>query len=284
MLSIGLVNNMPPAAIHTTERQFSDILTRAAHAQGVPFEIRFFRLAGARPAHYEQMDNLWSSQLDGMIVTGVEPRADTLPNEPLWQPLTRLIDWASQHTASVICSCLAAHAAVYYFDGVERRLNHQKIFGLFDSERLTEHVLLRDTRLKWRVPHSRWNDLSETDLLARGYTILAKSADAGVDMFIKQFARSLFVFIQSHPEYSVDTLLREYRRDITRFRNGEQLHYPNQPLNYFDHHIATELESIRGDYDRGLTLLEQVDMPDSWSDTTIQLYGNWINYLLTMRR
>jgi homoserine O-succinyltransferase len=175
---------------------------------------------------------------------------------------------------------------VYHFDGIDRILHAQKIFGLFDSERLSDHVLLRHIQPKWRVPHSRWNDLAELDLTTCGYTILTKSADAGVDMFVKQFAKSLFVFIQSHPEYHVDTLMREYRRDITRYLNRQQHFYPKLPRNYFDHDVASQLEAIGNDvpnHSGGLTLLERAGMPDGWSATSVQLYSNWISYLLTMR-
>ena len=40
--SIGLVNNMPDAALRTTERQFRDLLSRAAAEQ--PVSLRVFSL------------------------------------------------------------------------------------------------------------------------------------------------------------------------------------------------------------------------------------------------
>ena len=283
MLTIGVVNNMPPAAIASTERQFCDILTVAAR-EDIPFQIRWFRLAGARPAHYGRLNDLRDSELDGLIVTGAEPRAASLPDEPIWQPLTKVADWAAQNTSSVIWSCLAAHAAVLYLDGVERRTHQEKIFGIFNSVKVAEHAILADTQDVWRVPHSRWNDLPESDLSTRGYKVLAKSEDAGVDLFIKQFKRSLFVFIQTHPEYDVSTLLREYRRDVTRFHNDGQNSYPKLPRNYFDSRVAAELEAINGDSPderktRGLEILERAELPDGWNPIAVQLYRNWLVHL-----
>ena len=55
--------------------------------------------------------------------------------------------------------------------------------------------------------------------------MLTRTADAGVDTFIKQ-QKSLFVFFQGHPEYESDTLLREYRRDVGRYIKGETATYP----------------------------------------------------------
>ena len=149
---------------------------------------------------------------------------------------------------------------------------------------MTEHPILANTQSIWRVPHSRWNDLAECDLTASGYTVLAKSDEAGIDLFVKQVKRSLFIFIQTHPEYDVGTLMREYRRDITRFHGGEQDTYPRVPRNYFNSQTAAELELI-SDIDaderraRGLAALERAELPDGWESTAVQLYSNWLSYL-----
>src|ERR1700761_3851891 len=110
MIEIAIVNNMPPAAIQSTERQFTDLLTAAS--QDVPINIRWFRLLPARPANYEPLENLWASRLDAMIVTGAEPRSASLRDELIWPMMTKTIDWAAENTVSTIFSCLAAHATV----------------------------------------------------------------------------------------------------------------------------------------------------------------------------
>ena len=75
--------------------------------------------------------------------------------------------------------------------------------------------------------------------MAAGYKILTRSAVAGVDAFAKQDG-SFFLYFQGHPEYDADSLFREYRRDVTRFLNGERESYPGLPENYFDD-VATAL-------------------------------------------
>jgi len=47
-----------------------------------------------------------------------------------------------------------------------------------------------------RFPHSRWNEVREDALTACGYTVLIKSPQAGVDIFVKQKRKSLFVHFQ----------------------------------------------------------------------------------------
>jgi homoserine O-succinyltransferase len=277
---------MPPAAIRSAERQFHEILSEAA-GDDIALELQWFRLTGARPVHYGQLEQLWDSEIDGLIVTGAEPKAALLPDEPFWSPLTKTIEWASGHTSSAIWSCLAAHAAVLHLDGVERCPRDEKIFGVFASVKSAEHAILENTQTVWRVPHSRWNDLPEEDLAARGYTVLAKSHAAGVDTFVKQIDRSLFVFIQSHPEYEAASLMREYQRDVARFHLGQQDRYPNLPHDYFDSQIAARLEALRDDpdnQDEGRELLERVEMENSWKPMTIQVYRNWLLYLMRHSR
>jgi homoserine O-succinyltransferase len=282
MLTIGLLNNMPAAAVPSTERQFVTILTEAA--KGLPLCLRWFRLSGARPEHYERLEDLWAGDLDGLIVTGAEPKAAVLTAEPFWQPLARTIAWAGDHTRSTIFSCLAAHAAVLHLDGIERRMGADKIFGLFGSVKTADHALVADLPPVWKVPHSRWNDLPEADLLAHGYDVLAKSTDAGVDLFVKQVKQSLFVFIQTHPEYDVDSLMREWRRDVARFHAGQQDYAPHVPRNYFDNHSETDLAALRIEMiaSRGSMVtprLERSAEADGWFPVAVQLYRNWLLHL-----
>ena len=136
-----------------------------------------------------------------------------LKDEPYWATLSQVVDWARDYTASTIWSCLAAHAAVLHVDGVERRPLADKLFGVFDCEPAASHPMTSDAKSGLRVPHSRYNDLPEQALADCGYRILTRSAVAGVDMFARQ-DKSFHLFLQGHPEYEANTLLREYRRDV----------------------------------------------------------------------
>ena len=74
--------------------------------------------------------------------------------------------------------------------------------------------------------------------------VLARTADAGVDTFVKE-GKSLFVFFQGHPEYDADTLLREYRRDVERYLRHETSVHPSIPRGYFDHTTERALAALR---------------------------------------
>ena len=76
-----------------------------------------------------------------MIVTGAEPIAATLPDEPYWNDLTDVIDWAETNTRSAIWSCLAAHAAVLHLDGIERQRLERKCSGVYDCRKVADDWL-----------------------------------------------------------------------------------------------------------------------------------------------
>src|SRR5579862_6430376 len=139
-IDIGVVNNMPDGALQSTERQFRSLLGNAAPA-GMSVRLTFYWMrevpradVGAERVRrlYSPLERIGESQLDGLIVTGAEPRTAQLQDEPYWSTLTGLLDWARDNTDSTILSCLAAHAAVLHLDGIERRPLANKRFGLFE--------------------------------------------------------------------------------------------------------------------------------------------------------
>jgi homoserine O-succinyltransferase len=251
VLEIGLVNNMPDAALQATERQFMRLLNAGAGRHHV--RLHYFALPSVprAAAARARIDNLYANfaelgrfKLDGLIVTGAEPRAATLPEEPYWQELTELVDWAEANTRSTIWSCLAAHAAVLHLDGIERRRLDQKCSGIYEKAKLHEDALLANLPSPLRVPHSRLNDLAADELGAAGYRVLTQSSQAGVDIFVRQ-RRSRFVFFQGHPEYDAMSLQREYLRDIGRYLAGERDGYPEIPAQYFDTATEAALAAFR---------------------------------------
>src|SRR5665213_437330 len=248
---VGLVNNMPDGALKTTERQFTALLRAAAGRTAI--RIRLFSLPEAPrskdsrayiDANYESFDNLWQSRLDGLIVSGTEPRTPVLSSEPYWPTLTRLVDWAEENTISTLWSCLAAHGAVFHLDGIARQKFPEKLSGVFDCAKVAEHSILAGTAASWCIPHSRSNDLPEAALTAAGYQLLSRSLAAGADMFMKQ-RKSLFLFLQGHPEYDQGSLLREYQRDIGRFLRNERDSYPCMPRDYLDAQAAAAVADFR---------------------------------------
>jgi homoserine O-succinyltransferase len=292
VLTIGLINNMPDAALQATERQFMRLLQAAAGNRRIHFHC--FSLPSVRRSQtakwrvdrqYTDIADLGRLQIDGLIVTGAEPIAATLPEEPFWGDLTAIIDWAEKNTRSTIWSCLAAHAAVLHLDGTERQRLATKCSGVYDCSRVADSWLTDDIRSPFRIAHSRLNELRAGDLVAGGYQVLTNSPEAGVDIFAKQL-RSHFIFFQGHPEYDALSLQREYLRDITRFLGGERNTFPAFPAGYFD--IATEHRLAgfekRARIERKLPL--SVELPHltlrrdiAAGDAATAIFANWLGYL-----
>jgi homoserine O-succinyltransferase len=297
-ITIGLINNMPDEALKATERQFLSLLDSAS--DGMQIRLLHYMLPDvprqetARRylnSFYASVEDLWDGHLDGLIVTGREPLASNLKQEPYWESFTRLAEWAESNTYSTVWSCLAAHAAVLHLDGIVRVRRNDKLFGIFECARAAEHPLTSATPSRFRLPHSRWNGAPEEDLTACGYSVLTRSADAGVDTFIKQ-RKKLFVFFQGHPEYEFDTLLREYRRDIGRYFKGETETCPLIPQSYFDDDTVHALTLLRERSlcDRSEELLLEIStalgekrIEKTWNASAITIYRNWLEYICVQK-
>jgi homoserine O-succinyltransferase len=292
-LEIGLINNMPDAALDATVRQFRALLAAAADDFAVRLtlytlpEVPRSDLGRQLLNGYADISDLWNSRLDGLIITGAEPRAADLADEPFWSSLTRVLEWAEEHTHSTILSCLAAHAGILHLDGIARRPLDDKRFGIFECARVTDHPLTRSAPARIEMPHSRWNEIPEEALLACGYRVLTRSADAGVDAFVKE-RKSLFVFFQGHPEYDATTLLLEYRRDIGRYLRRERETYPTMPQGYFDRETVDALNALqeRALADRREELLAEFPtamaagkLKNNWRSAAESLYRNWLRYI-----
>ncbi len=284
-LVIGLVNNTPPAALRATEAQFAGLLRAAARGRRI--RLRCFAAGAVADPHYEGLDALWRSRLDGLIVTGAEPQAAAMTQEPAWPLLARLTDWAAANTDAAIWSCLAAHAAVFRLDGLARRRLPRKLSGVFACARAADHALVADAPTHWPVPHSRHNDLDAAALQAAGYLILSRgpgTTDAdGADSFEKPAGRSLFLMLQGHPEYAADTLLQEYRRDVRRFLTGRRVDWPPSPEGYFDAATGAALTDLQAraagrPVTELLAALDEIAKAPApyWQPAAVRLYAGWL--------
>jgi homoserine O-succinyltransferase len=298
-LHIGFLNMMPDAALRATERQFMRLVgnsNQIAQFYVHPFSIDGVPRGAEAQAYIDQyytsFEQLREDGLDALIITGANVTKPDLEHEAFWEPLTEVMEWASEYVTSVLCSCLATHILVQCFYGVKRRHLPQKRWGVF-SHRLAypEHPLLRDVNTRFDVPHSRHNEITREQLEAAGLTILIDGPEAGVHMAVSpdQFRR---VFFQGHPEYDINSLLKEYKREVRRYLNGERGR-PPYPANYFSPEAAaiadTYIERALGTRHNGsepppfpeADILPHLD--NTWGDTSKAVFNNWLGlvYQLT---
>jgi homoserine O-succinyltransferase len=287
---VGLVNNMPDAALRATELQFARLLKAAAGPLDV--RLRLFSLrsiergeqARSRMAgFYDDAGLLQASNIDALIITGAQPCAADLRDELYWPELAHLIDWAEIGTISTLFSGLAADAAVLHLDGIARRPLAAKLSGIYDSVPVKDDPLFFNTAPVLPVPHSRRNDIAQADLAAKGYRVLSRLSNGQADIFTREPpGHSRFVFFQGHPEYDPGTLGREYLRDTGRFLRGETAERPAIPQQYFDRATEDRLADIAGESDGETNLARYQDIVvgalprQVWRSNTVQLFANWL--------
>ena len=292
-LHIGLLNMMPDAALAATERQFFRLVGESnpiAQFYMHPFTLEELPRGAQGRAHvdryYESFEQVQAEGLDALIVTGANVTHPDLSSEPFWEPLKHVLDWAHDHVTSVLCSCLATHAVLQFRHGQKRRRLPAKRWGVYRHGVVDRtHPLVDDVNTLFDVPHSRFNDVSREQFEAAGLHVLVESEVAGVHLAVSA-DRFRVVYFQGHPEYDIISLLKEYKREVLRYANGEREDYPPFPENYF----SAQAEAVLDEFRERLLAAMQRGAPhpalpetlvtrrlhNTWHDTAEAVIGNWV--------
>jgi homoserine O-succinyltransferase len=299
-LHIGVLNMMPDAALAATERQFFRLVGESnpiAQFYLHPFTLQELPRGEQARAHieryYDSFEQIRAEGLDALIITGANVTHPDLSQEPFWGPLREVFDWAAGNVTSVLCSCLATHAAMQFQHGQKRSALPAKRWGVFPHRVIQPaHPLVNDVNTQFDVPHSRFNDISAAQFRAAGLHVLVESAEAGVHLVVSGDGLRV-VYFQGHPEYDTVSLLKEYKRELQRFAAGERHDYPPFPDNYF----KPRERAILDEYGQRLIAARAADAPapgfpeqlvagridNTWHDAAEGIVGNWIGlvYQLT---
>lgn len=299
-LHVGLLNMMPDAALAATERQIFRLVggsNRVAQFYMHPFTLPELERGEQAQAHidefYESFEQLKQDGLDALFITGANVTGPDLENQPFWQPLIEVIDWASDNVTSTLCSCLATHAVMQFRYGQKRRAMGFKRWGVFSHYVVDRsHPFVVDANTRFDVPHSRFNDISRQQFTDAGVRVLVASEEAGVHLAVSEDGFRT-VFFQGHPEYDTISLLKEFKREINAFISGNRQDFPPFPENYF----RSRCKAIIDEYREELMdcIHEGKDLPEfpesllaktldnTWHDTAVSIVDNWIGlvYRLT---
>jgi homoserine O-succinyltransferase len=299
-LHIGFLNMMPDAALQATERQFIRLVGGSNPI--AQFFVYPFSLPGLARApetlayidkYYSRFEDLRAKGLDALIITGANVATPDLSGEPFWGSLADVVEWARESVTSTLCSCLATHAVLKHLHGIERQRLPRKCWGVF-SHRVCEpnHPLLREINTRFDVPHSRYNDISRAQLEAAGLRVLVESEEGGVHIASSTDGFRM-VYFQGHPEYDVNSLLKEYKREVFRFLGGELDAPPPFPEHYFPPAAAKLardfVERAGAARDSGEPIPEmpekeiEAHLDNTWGDTAKAIVNNWLGlvYRLT---
>lgn len=302
-LHIGLLNMMPDAAFQVTERQYMGLI--GACNQIVQFYVHPFTVQGLARDHataayiekyYRSFSELQRSGLDALIITGANVTNPDLSQEPFWEPLREVAEWAQETVTSVMCSCLASHALIEMLYGVKRTPMDRKKWGVFrhfPTEEGKRHPLLRDVNTLFDVPHSRWNTLDVEDLKEAGVPVLVVTRTDDVHLATSPDGFR-FVFSQGHPEYDINSLLKEYKREVLLYGSGARATYPPFPEHYFSERCERAGRAI----ERRVRKLRAAEQPspaeefqeaefegclhNTWGDSGKAVFNNWLGLVYQM--
>jgi homoserine O-succinyltransferase len=289
----AFVNNMPDGAFVATEHQFLELLDEAAGSEAI--DVRRFAMSGVPRGErtstriaeqYSPLEELWGDPPDLLIVTGSEPLAPAIEDEPYWDDLARLLSWASARVSSMLLSCLSAHAALLVFDGLSRTRLPAKCTGVFPQDTDPGHPLAAGLVSPIVLPHSRLNAVPTEAVRAAGYAVALQAEVTGWGVISKAVDRSNVVLVQGHPEYGPSSLLAEYYRDAKRYVYRERDDVPRLPIDCAAGDDWAQLQHMQQRFvegDRDPALVDSFSLHEAgaranwpWRAAATRLYTNWL--------
>ncbi|MCL2883688.1 MAG: homoserine O-succinyltransferase [Coriobacteriia bacterium] len=255
-LEIAIINLMPTKI--ATETQLLRLLANT------PLQMRVTLVSmgghvsrNTEPEHlkafYIDSRELVKQRFDGLIVTGAP--VETLPFAEVdyWDELSRLFAWSKTHVYRSMYICWGVNAALYYFYGIEKNLLKKKVSGVYPlgfADRSSR--LLNGLDNPFWMPQSRFTTITPTEIATSGLKVLAGSDEAGAVILASSDHQQ--VFVTGHWEYDIDTLDKEYRRDLAAGLN------PAIPVNYYPNDDPERPPIQR------------------WKTYAHQFFANWLNY------
>lgn len=217
-VKVGILNLMP--TLEDTERQLIIVLDNPILQVEIDFiyldtkntdleKLEYYR------KYYKSFGEIKDDYYDGMIVTGAPLEHIPYQNVIYIEELKSFFKYTKTHVKSTCFLCWASQFALQYFYGVNRYNLPAKLSGLY------EHYIVQNTDLvkgfddKFFIPQSRYCSLIESDIIKiKDLILTSKSNDSGA--YIVESKDKSKVFLTGHAEYDIDTLDKEYRRDINK--------------------------------------------------------------------
>lgn len=257
-LNVLILNLMPTKIITETQ-----ILRKLSNTP-LQIQIEFLQTASYRsthidPSHMEQFyytfEQIKNRYYDGMIITGAPLDYVDYKDVAYWDELCEIMEWTKKHVHCTFHLCWGAYAGLYYHYGVRKFDLEKKLFGVFPHKILKEtSPLFRGFNDDFMAPHSRATDVRVEDVEAvPELEVMAVTKEGSLTIAKTKDSRQFFV--TCHAEYDVDTLAREYFRDMDAGLTSVDF-----PVNYFPEDDASKTPLV------------------TWRSTGQLLYSNWLNF------
>ncbi len=211
-------------------------------------------------AFYKTFTQIKNNKYDGMILTGAPIEKLEFEEVGYWSELCQIMDWSENNVCTSLYICWGAQAALYHHYGIGKYQLSEKLSGVFPHEIVCpNHPLVRGFENGFLVPHSRYTAIDVELVKSCGdISPLCVSKQTGLHLIAAKNGKRFFV--TGHSEYDVDTLAKEYARDVSKGVNTKI------PFNYFPQ-----------------------DDPDkqpvyTWKAHANLFITNWINYYVYNKR
>ena len=233
-LKAAVVNLMPTK--EETERQFLRLLSITPLQIDMCFlHMNTHKSKTTDMSHmkkfYKTPSEIMKDKFDLLIITGAPVETLDFPKVDYWIELCGLMAWAKSNVYCTVFVCWGAQAGLFFNYGVPKYAEPKKVFGVYEHQ-----IMDRKSPLFWGfddtifIPHSRHTGIKTADVAKNGeLKVEALSSEAGAGIISARGGRE--IYITGHLEYDVDTLDREYKRDLSK---GLEI---SKPKNYYKNDI-----------------------------------------------
>ena len=255
-LRVAILNLMPKK--EETETQLLRMLSNTPLQVSVDFvRTDSYQSKNTSASHlerfYKTFGDIRHNKYDAMIITGAPVEKMKFEEVDYWQELREIFDFAKTNVFSTMYICWASQAGLYYYYGIEKVEQTEKIFGIFPYKLQNSSMITKGFDDEFYVPQSRYtlNPIYSINNHS-ALTLIAGCEKTGAAIVTSKDNRQIFV--SGHFEYNADTLYQEYLRD-------KDLGLATaMPSNYFED--------------------EQEKIHVRWRAHANLFFSNWLNYFV----
>jgi len=193
-----------------TESQFFNILGRYSLTVEIEFLYPDNHISKHTPMEYLEKNYIPLSKLkeknyQGLIITGAPIEDIKFEDMRYWNELKS----AFNLNIPSIYICWASQGALYHHYNISKYPLKEKTFGIFNHKVYKNKLIQLD---KFHAPHSRNTCNKKEDIIKAGLVVIAENKKVGVYMAATKDLKN--IYISGHGEYQIDSLNKEYHRDL----------------------------------------------------------------------
>ena len=267
MIRLALLNLMPDKDV--TEANFARAFAKAEE----PVEFVLTKMKSHVSKHRSEHDGLYVDSVemrkrhdsgdcpvDGFVFSGAPFDYVWFDDVDYWPEACELMDWLRERSIPTLYVCWGAQAALHHFYGISRYEEYVvKLSGVYPQQ-ISEplHPLFEGIAEPLCIPHSRHTTMTNAEIDHHpAIRVLARSERSGIS--IAENTDGTELYLVGHQEYALDTLDKEYHRDIER---GENVQVP-------EHYYENDNPAL--------------PVVNSWQDNGQRMFSNWLNYMIRQR-